>query len=225
MHVELLVEDQSTEAALSLLLPMILGDRATWCIHAHRGKRDLIEKLPNRLRGYAAWLPDDYSIVVLVDGDGADCLILKSHLDGAARDAGLTTRPVCKSYRRIQVLNRIAIEELEAWFFGDVTALCAAFPGIPESLGRRAPYRNPDAIGGGTWEALERELQKAGYYRTGLAKIEASRSIARHMDPNRNRSRSFQHFRDGLRLLAQIPLAADPSDEGAARRPGAGGDR
>jgi hypothetical protein len=96
------------------------------------------------------------------------------------------------------VLNRLAIEELEAWFFGDVGALRAAYPGIPSSLGERANYRDPDAIRGGTWEALERELQRAGHHREGLAKIKAAQEIAAHMAPERNRSRSFQAFRQGL---------------------------
>ena len=62
----------------------------------------------------------------------------------------------------------------------------------------QAKYRDPDAITGGTWEALERLLQKAGYFKTGLRKIEAARSIAAHMDPTRNTSQSFQVFRSAL---------------------------
>lgn len=49
-----------------------------------------------------------------------------------------------------QVLNRLAIEELEAWFFGDVAALHSAYPRVPSTLGRRSRYRDPDAIRGGT---------------------------------------------------------------------------
>jgi hypothetical protein len=49
--------------------------------------------------------------------------------------------------------------------------------------------------------ALARILQQAGYHRGGLPKMEAAGRIARHMDPARNRSRSFQVFYDGLRGL------------------------
>jgi hypothetical protein len=98
----------------------------------------------------------------------------------------------------VQVVNRIAVEELEAWFFGDTGALRAAFPHVPPTLGQKAPYRNPDEIKGGTWEALERELQRSGYFRGGLPKIEAARTIARYMEPERNGSRSFCHFRNAL---------------------------
>lgn len=99
------------------------------------------------------------------------------------------------------VLNRIAIEELEAWFFGDVEALRAAYPKVPATLGSQARYRDPDAIVGGTWEALERVLQGKGYHRGGLQKIKAAKEIAAHMDPARNRSRSFRVFMEGLAAL------------------------
>lgn len=73
-----------------------------------------------------------------------------------------------------------------------------AYPRLPASLSRRRPYRNPDAIAGGTAEALERELQRAGYHKAGLAKTQAARDIAPYMDPFRNSSKSFQVFCEGL---------------------------
>ncbi len=100
-------------------------------------------------------------------------------------------------------MNRIAVEELEAWFFGDVQALRAAYPRISPTLAQRAKFRDSDAITGGTWEALERELQRVGYFAGGLSKITAAREISLHMDPARNRSKSFQVFREGLLQLAQ----------------------
>ncbi len=42
--------------------------------------------------------------------------------------------------------------------------------------------------------AFERILQKRGYCKTGLRKIEAARAIAAHIDPGRNRSHSFSTF-------------------------------
>jgi hypothetical protein len=43
-----------------------------------------------------------------------------------------------------------------------------------------------------------RELQRAGHHQGGLAKIRAAREISVCMEPDRNRSRSFQVFRQGL---------------------------
>jgi hypothetical protein len=62
------------------------------------------------------------------------------------------------------------VDELEAWLFGASDALHAAFPRISQSIGEKANYRNPDVIAGGTWEALERELQQVHYFRVGMPK-------------------------------------------------------
>ena len=202
MHLEFLVEERSAEAALTNLLPKILGPAISYRIHVHQGKPDLLGNLGRRLQGYRSWLPDDWRIVVLVDADRDDCRRLKRQVIETARSAGLTTRrDGLRS--KFQVLGRLAIEELEAWFFGDVVALNAAYPRVPLTLAQRARYRHTDAITGGTWEALERELQRAGYFRSGIAKITVARSISRHMIPERNTSKSFQVFRDGLRELCQ----------------------
>jgi len=101
----------------------------------------------------------------------------------------------------VQVLNRIAVEELEAWFFGDVPALTRAYPRIPATLSNKKGFRDSDAILGGTWETLERVLQDAGYYAAGMPKLEVARQISANMDPARNSSRSFQIFCDGLKRL------------------------
>ncbi len=95
-------------------------------------------------------------------------------------------------------MNRLAIEELEAWFFGDWDAVRAAYPRVSKVIPNQANYRDPDAIKGGTWEAFERVLQRAEYFQTGLRKIEAARAVAGHWQPDSNRSRSFRVFRDVL---------------------------
>ncbi len=197
MHLEFLVEEPSAEVALALLVPKIVPG-PTFAIRTFRGKQDLLNNLPNRLRGYRQWLPNDWRIVVLIDEDRQDCRQLKIQLENSAQDAGLLTRSAVQGAGQFHVLNRLAIEELEAWFFGDVEAIVAAYPGVPPTLGRRERYRHPDAINGGTWEALERVLQSSGYYKGGLQKITVAQDISSNMDPVRNRSPSFQLFRDSL---------------------------
>lgn len=201
MHLELLVEEPSAEAALYNLLPKILLGRASFAIHPFRGKQDLLAKLPDRLRGYTSWLPPDWRIVVLVDRDAEDCKVLKKRLEKISANTGLVTKTRARSRKVFRVVNRLAIEELEAWYFGDVEALAIVYPGVSLSLARRAPFRDPDAIAGGTWEALERVLKRAGYYPGGLPKIEAAKSISLHMVPGRNRSHSFQVFCEGVRSV------------------------
>ncbi len=198
MHLEILLEEPSAEEALKIIVPRMVPPEVSFRIHAHLSKADLLGSLEGRLRGYSRWMPRDWMIVVLVDEDRGDCRELKARLERASQRAGLVSKSRRRGGQLFQMLNRIAIEELEAWFFGDIDALRAAYPRVPGTLAARAAYRNPDAIGGGTWEALERVLRNAGYHRGGLPKIAAAKAISNHMMPERNRSHSFQVFRTGL---------------------------
>lgn len=198
MHIEVLVEEPSAEAVLNNLLPSLLREKASFRIHVHQGKQSLLRTLADRLRGYRRWLPEGWRIVVLIDEDRKDCYELKARLEEAARNARLLTKSSPDSRGTFQVVNRLAIEELEAWFFGDVQALLRAYPRLPPTLHRKREYRDPDAIAGGTWEALERALQRAGYYGGGMPKVEVAQRVSRNMDPERNTSHSFQVFREGL---------------------------
>jgi hypothetical protein len=197
-HLEILVEEPSMEIFLNAPLPRILGDRATFAIHVHQGKPDLLQKLDSRLRAYAKWLPDLWRIVVLVDRDSDDCSALKQRMELAATMAGLSTRVTCRG-SPWRVATRLAIEELEAWFFSDWAAVRAAYPRASAAVPNQQAYRNPDAIAGGTWEALERVLQKAGYFSAGLRKVEAASCIGRHFEPTRASSPSFKTFEAALR--------------------------
>lgn len=202
MRIEFLLEEQSAEVALRHLVPLILGPGVSFSCHSFQGKQEMLKRLPERLRAYARLLAPDTKIVVLLDRDADDCLALKASLEAMARAAGLRTRSQAAG-GDFEVLIRIAVEELEAWYLGDVDALVAAFPRVPATLARRKNFRNPDAVRGGTAEALERVLKNAGHYPTGLAKIDLARKVARHMAPDRNRSQSFACFVSGLRTLSQ----------------------
>ena len=186
------------EAALRALLPRVIG-HLTFDIFTYQGKPDLMRELPSRLRSQASWLPDTWRVIVIVDADREDCTALRRRLDRIAGNAGLTIRT---RKPRWQIANRIAIEELEAWYFGDWDAVRAAYPRVPAGTIRQASYRSPDRIRGGTWEAFERVLQAAGYFSGGLQKIAAAREIAAHMDFDRNTSPSFAKLREVLRDVA-----------------------
>jgi hypothetical protein len=118
MHLELLVEEPSMEAFLRALLPRLLPADRTFDVHPFQDKDDLLSKLESRLRGYAAWLPEGWRIVVVVDRDDDDCHALKERLEAIAEHARLLTRSRGGG-PGWQVVNRISIEELEAWYFGD----------------------------------------------------------------------------------------------------------
>lgn len=197
---EFLVEEPSMEAALRVLLPRVLG-KLSFHVNPHQCKSDLLKRLPDRLRGYAAWLPDDYRIVILADRDDDDCGELKKRLEKMVGNAGLRSRSNAGDLS-YQVVNRLAIEELEAWYFGDWDAVRAAYPKVSATIPSQARYRNPDAITGGTWEAFQSVLQRAGYFQTGLRKIEAARAVAEHWQPQANRSYSFRVFYGVIQEMA-----------------------
>ena len=200
-HLEVLVEEPSMERALRLLLPKLLGE-ISFEIFPHRGKSDLLDRLLPRLRAYRSFLDQDARILVVVDADRTPCTQVKQQLEEIAREAGLSTRSR-RLRGRFHVINRVVVEELEAWYFGDWTAVRMVFPRLPDDIPRQRRYRQPDRIAGGTWEAFQRILQSAGYFPAGLRKIEAADRIARYMEPSRNTSPSFQALRTALSSLSQ----------------------
>lgn len=204
-HFEILVEEPSMEVFLRGLLPRLLPGDQTFAIHPFQGKKDLFAKLERRLRGYKAWLPQDWRIVVVVDLDNDDCKRLKQQMEDIAATVDLRSRTCSPS--SWQLVNRIVIEELEAWYFGAWDAVCAVYPNLPATLPSR--YYKSDAIAGGTWEAFERLLQRYGYFKGGLAKIEVARTIGQSLDPFRCQSRSFQCFRDVLLEAAGLTRQSD----------------
>ena len=217
MHLEVLVEDKSGSIMLEVILPKILGRKGTnhtWRIHSYKGigripknlqatpgrrTRLLLHHLPSVLRGYGRSLRKAHGrVVVVVDLDNKDCRTFKGDL--------VTILNSCSP--RPYTLFRIAIEEVEAWLLGDQNALRAAYP-----TARNAVLNSyaQDSICG-TWEILAdaiytggaAQLRKLGYPIIGRIKCEWAAQIAPHMDVNRNKSRSFQAFRDGVKALAGI---------------------
>ncbi|WP_223653086.1 DUF4276 family protein [Hymenobacter psoromatis] len=198
MHVEFLLEEPSAEAALKELLPRLLPD-ATWQCHPHRGKHDLLARLPGRLKTYARQLlhTPDLRVVILMDAD-ANCRQAKLALEKLVADAHLVSKTQAAG-RPFQVLTRLAVAELEAWFLGDPAAMQAAYPGVrPTHFA--GLNRDPDAIPD-AWETLWRVLQAGGHYRAGKQKQRWAADISRHLDPARNASASFRYFCAGLAAL------------------------
>ena len=216
MHFEVLVEDRSGSIAVEHVLEKILGsDRSihSWRMHAYKGigrlpknlhavvdkrKRLLLDQLPSLLRGYGKSLQKGNAVIVVVDLDSRDCMKFKREL--------LDVLDACNPKPR--TLFRIAIEETEAWLLGDRSAVKAAFPKAKDSVLNRYTQ---DSICG-TWEVLadaihpggSARLKREGYPVAGQAKCDWARKIAPHVDVDKNQSKSFQVFRDGVRSLAGI---------------------
>lgn len=217
MHFEILVEGQAELTALSILMQKILGEFGqphTWRIHKHRGigkipsnfeslpnKHDqtLLHNLPSKLKAYGHENRDDVVVVVLVDlDDRNDCIAFKKTLAGILEHCS----------RKPQVIFRIAIEELEAWFLGDQQAIKKTYPEAKQTV--FDSYQQDSQCG--TWETLADAVYPGGlatlgrYGKRSARILEQKRiwakEICPHIDVESNQSPSFRAFRDGLRKMA-----------------------
>ena len=185
------VEERSMADFLRGFLPRFLPQDVETDVREFRGKQDLLKNLQNRLRGLTTYFPPVDHLFVLIDRDQENCDDLKSRLETTAKNVGLVTRTMAGG-QSWQLVNRIVIEELEAWYRGDWEAVRAVYPGVNPNVARQSKYRDPDAIRGGTWEALERLLKSE--FPEGLRKSELARNVSKHIDPRRSRSHSFKVF-------------------------------
>jgi hypothetical protein len=213
MHIEILVEDSSGKRLLDQLVPAILGPMGephSWRIHPYRGvgklpkglnpkadpaKRVLLDNLPRLITGLGR-TPGVDAAVVVVDTDNRDCRKFLAELNALVESCN--PRP--------EVMIRLAVEEMEAWFLGDQTALLTAYPKANRNI--LQSYKQDSVCG--TWETLAdavkpngaTELRKLGFPASGDAKHEWAENIGPYLDLDRNVSPSFNKFVQGLRRIA-----------------------
>lgn len=194
------------------MLPKLIGDHDkphTWRVHSYKGvgrvpkdlnstgnpaKRILLDQLPRLLRGYGQ-TPGIDAVVVILDSDRQDCRSFLAEL--------LAMLEECKPAPN--AMFRLAIEEMEAWYFGDRDALLQAYPKVKKDVLEN--YRQDSVCD--TWEMLADALypggvaaiKKAGWPLPGQVKSEWAEKIGPYLDPDRNVSPSFGKLRDGLRKL------------------------
>lgn len=199
MRVEFLVEEPSAKAALEQLLPRLLPAGCLARVRAFEGWQDLLSDLPKLLQGYHRRIlregEADLRVVVLLGGDGI-CTRRKADLEARAAAAGLLTKTTAPLGQPFQVLNRIAVQELEAWWLGDREAIMAAYPGV-KLHHFKGLARDPDQPLKPS-EALWSVLKQGRYFLSGKRKTQWATDISQHLDPARNTSASFRCFREGL---------------------------
>lgn len=180
MKLVFLLEEPSMKYLLDELLPQILPDGVEFQTIAHSGKRDLEKSIPRKLRGWNE--PGDIRFVILHDQDTKNCIELKKYLLDLCRG---TNRPI---------LVRIACQEMESWYFGDVNALSIAY-GRPKlcEITKQRKYRIPDDIPAPK-EALYKLIPEH-------QQIDGAKRVAPHMDIENNASISFNYFVSGVRRL------------------------
>ena len=222
MHIVFLVEDSSGQRLLEHLVPKLIGpngDPHTWRIFGYRGAghiprgltstsdpshRILLDRLPALLAGHAR-TPGTDAIVVVTDTDRQNCKEFLAELKQVAETKGAADR----------TLFRLAIEEMEALYFGDRTALLAAWPRAKKRVLNR--YKQDQVCG--TWEMLAdavhpggaAALRTGGWPSSGDAKHEWAERMGPLMDPSRNLSPSFGKLRDGLHRLTATPTLSNPA--------------
>lgn len=221
MLIEVLCEDKSSKP----ILEKILGDEIEsrnarghhheLHIHPHRGKgyipKDLYQKprfersgildmLPAKLRAYQRCVDvRPLMVVVVMDADDDNPDQLYQNLEYQIRKFNPDN---------LFVIG-LAVEEMEAWFLGDWTAIVQAYPDADYKAWKR--YKQ-DSITG-SWEALadvvegkskRRELEEEGYPAVGSYKYRWAARISPHLDPDRNESPSFQQFYNRFRKILNL---------------------
>lgn len=178
MRLVFLLEEPSMKYLLDELLPKMLPEDVSFLTIPHNGKSDLRKSIPRKLR---SWLYPDDRFVVVQDQDNADCILLKHDL-----------QQLCDACRQ-GVLVRIACQELEAWYFGDLQAVSEAYGKDYRHLATKKNFRVPDQIPDPKKELLR--------YIPQHQQIQGAQKVGPLMDIERNTSASFRTFVSGVRRL------------------------
>ena len=200
MMFHILVEGTSDDPTITEILTRRFGlsRGGQFQVHPHGGKgklpqnpnakpdpkdRTLFGQLPAKLRAFAV-KGADVCVVVLVDQDDDDCVQLLIDLQKML--AKLKTRPV-------NVLFRIAMEEIEAWFLADQQAVAAAYA---NATFQNIPGGDPDLIDDPS-DILAGCLG-VPLPCTGQMKAEWANKIAPHLDLDQPTSPSLAKFIEGV---------------------------
>lgn len=217
MHFEILVEDISGKTTLDLLIPKIIDlNKNTFNVKSYKGvghisqglkpntnanQRQLLDQLPRLIEGYGkTWASSNYTatLIVICDLDNRCLKIFRQELLNCVNKCN--SKPI--------TYFCIAIEEMEAWFLGDFSAIQKAYP---KTKLRVLQTYKPDNICG-TWEKLadaifkggSKKLQQDNWSAIGKEKSIWAEKIAPHIDINKNASPSFHYFRDKLRKFSDV---------------------
>jgi hypothetical protein len=175
------LEEPSAKAMLEGLVPRLVPPNTPVELRfvVFAGKQDLEKQLVKRLRG---WILPETTFIVLRDQDAGDCREIKAKLVELCTAAGRPT-----------ALVRIACQELESFYLGDLAAVERGLEltGLVHH-GKKAKYRNPDKLSSPSVEL--RQLTKGRYQ-----KISGSRAIGVELSIHHNCSPSFAALVAGLR--------------------------
>jgi hypothetical protein len=218
VRLHVLVEGPSEQAFMSRWARRLLRDHSVK-VYPHQGKgtlptdlgarpnprnRALLHQLPAKLRAFANALDaKTEKVLVLVDADDDNCARLTRSISEAAR----------RIAPALEVLVRVAIEETEAFYLGDLNALKRAFPDA--DMARARAYA-PDSVCG-TWELFGAIVHDGGGNKVAWAEAMGARvtTVAA-----KSRSPSFRALHRGLlRLVSSLKPASRARRKYAHRAP------
>lgn len=174
-----LLEEYSMKVLLEGLLPRLYPGLPFLCV-PHEGKGDLEKSIPRKLR---AWREPGVRFVVVLDNDGVDCRATKQHIVEC-----------CGSSGRTDAVVRLACQELESWYFGDLDAVARVYdrPAVAVAA-NKARFRDPDSI--------QRPARALAQLVEEFQKVSGARLLGRELSRT-NRSHSFQMLLAAVETLA-----------------------
>lgn len=209
MHFQFLIEDQSSEKLIDLIMKKVISENSTAEIsynckgfkgiggftqkntvkETKTGK--LLNDLTTYLKGFDKSLSNiDSAIFIILDNDDRDVDVFRQELEAIAQKSMIT----------IDYVFCIAIEEVEAWLLGDENAIRRAYPKAKLSV---LHTYIQDSICG-TWETLANVIYPGGiskmkktcvsYMEIGAKKAEWAYNIGKFIDLEHNNSPSFKFF-------------------------------
>ena len=181
------LEEISAKEFLRHLLPRMFPEGDIRFVYkVYEGKQDMQQHLARDMREYAR--KPRVRFLVLHDQDLADCLLLKERL-----------RLLCREWLD-RLFIRIVCRELESWYLAQLDAVETAFAVTNlASRQHKAKFRQPDRLG--TPDLILNKLLKP--QKKIYSKINGSRLLGKHIDPDCSRSSSFGHFIHAVRQLVQ----------------------
>ncbi len=180
-----MTEEKSMKETLQVILPKIhnsFENKDYFRILPHEGKQDLEKSIPIKLRAWKDNKSIQYKFIIVRDKDSGNCYQIKENI-----------KNLCFSAGREDVLIRIAIHELESWFFGDLKAIDRAYNSKLSKHRKTSKFRDPDKLANPS-EELSKILNS-------YSKISWSKKISKEMDIENNSSRSFNEFVSGVRKI------------------------
>lgn len=214
MHFQILVEDQSGKIMLDILIPKVIGNKHTFEVKSYKGvghisknektaidvkNQMLLNNLPKLLTGYGkTWNAQNYKegiVIIICDLDNKCLKDFRNEL--------IDLLNKCNPHPETRFC--IAIEEGEAWFLGDISAIKIVYPNAKGAVLKT--YENDSICG--TWEKLadavykggSQSLKNQGWKAVGVEKSIWAEKITPHMDVNNNQSPSFNYFLKKIREL------------------------